>query len=156
MRAMGGSAASKNTGKEVFVGKGRVFIIYKVAKVRVGDITLALSGFTMLADARNRVKQGIAGGALGTDCWFGLVDEGAVLQGQTCFKWKGRRVENRPASSEDQVPQQCETPESTHDKQGAWNSPPHAPSNPTWLYNKQFTFKWKSVSRDHPGHFLQQ
>jgi len=73
-----GSATSENIGGEVFLGKGRVFIIYELAKVLGGGVTLALSGFDLLGDTRNRVKQGIAGWTLVSGCWFGLVDLGVV------------------------------------------------------------------------------
>ena len=75
---VGGCATSENAGGEVFLGKGRVFVIYKLAKVPGGEVTLAVSRFDMLGDARNRVKQGIAGGTLVSGCWFGLVDLGVV------------------------------------------------------------------------------
>ena len=76
---VGGSATSENAGGEVFLGKGRVFIIYELAKVLGGEVTLALSRFDMLGDTRNRVKQGIAGGTLVGGFLFGLVDLGVVL-----------------------------------------------------------------------------
>jgi len=76
---VGGSATSENAGGEVFLGKGRVFIIYELAKVLGGEATLALSGFDMLGNIRNRVKQGIARGALVGGFLFGLVDLGVVL-----------------------------------------------------------------------------
>ena len=58
---VGGSATRENSGGEVFLGKGRVFIIYELAKVGGQKATLALSGFDMLGDARNRVKASQAG-----------------------------------------------------------------------------------------------
>jgi len=73
-----GSATSENVGGEVLLGKGRVLIIYELVKVLGGGVTLALSGFNMLSDTRNRVKQGIAGWTLVSGCWFGLVDLGGV------------------------------------------------------------------------------
>ena len=65
---VGGSATSENAGGEVFLGKGRVFIIYELAKVLGGEVTLALSGFDILGDARNRVKTRHR--RRGTDGWF--------------------------------------------------------------------------------------
>jgi len=75
---VGGSATSENAGGEASPGKGRVFIIYEFAEVLGGEVTLALSGFDMLGDTGNRVKQGIAGGTLVSGCWFGLVDLGVA------------------------------------------------------------------------------
>jgi len=75
---VGGSATSENASGEGFLGKGRVFIIYELAKVLGGEVTLALSGFDMLGDTRNGVKQGIAGGTLVSGCWLGLVDLGVA------------------------------------------------------------------------------
>ena len=128
---VGGCATRENAGGEVFLGKGRVFIIYELAKVLGGEVTLALSGFDMLGNIRNRAKQGIARGALVGGFLFGLVDLGVVLAREKALQqWKRRRVENKPDSSEDQAPQQYETPESTQGKPSARNSPPHAPSTP--------------------------
>ena len=76
---VGGGAPSENAGGEVFLGQGRVFVIYELAKVLRGEVSLALSGFDVLGDAGNRVEQGIAGGALVSGCWFGLVDLIVVL-----------------------------------------------------------------------------
>jgi len=75
---VGGSATRENASGEVFLGKGRVFIIYELAKVLGGEVTLALPGFDMLGDTGNGVKQGIAGGTLVSGCWFGLVDLGVA------------------------------------------------------------------------------
>ena len=88
---VGGSAASENFGGETFLGKGGVFIIYELAKSRGGEITLALSRFDVLGDARNGVEQGIAAGTLVSGCLFRLVDLIVVLAGQTHSKSGGKK-----------------------------------------------------------------
>ena len=44
---------SENGGGEVILSKGGVVINYELAKVLGGEVTLALSGFDILGDARN-------------------------------------------------------------------------------------------------------
>jgi len=97
--SVGGSGTSEKVGREVFLGQGRVFIIYELAKSRGGEKTLALSRFDVLSDARNGVEQDIAARTLVSGCLFRLVDLIVVLAGQTRCKSGGKGTENKPASN---------------------------------------------------------
>ena len=71
-------------------------------------------------------------------CWFGLVDLGVVLAGQTHSKngrGEGLGTDMLPVKIKaHQALQQCETPESTQGKPGARNSPRH-PLQPPLVLN---------------------